>query len=269
MRLSSTFLCLATLCTSVLLLAQDRGYHTELADRMTDPSKTFQEVILTNDSQKPIEAYHVMARCSDDGNTLASVETSYDELGVDADSTWVEEPGGRRLVPQPPILAPQGRTVTISTLGPEPSGCKWSADVDAVLFADGTYGGDEAAARNLQAQRDGIVASVREWVNMLNGALGFSIDAIQAEAQRRKDKDLVGTSASSDNALSRSYWDGSGWVDANFVERAKPRNSSELPEQTCRRVVQLANKLDKKIKADNALPILDALFPLPPSLTQP
>jgi hypothetical protein len=49
--------CFPTLCLCAPLLAQNRGYHMELSDRISG------WVILVNDSENPIEAFHISARC--------------------------------------------------------------------------------------------------------------------------------------------------------------------------------------------------------------
>jgi hypothetical protein len=158
--------------------------------------------------------------------------------------------------------------ITRMTLGPSRPDCEKIGEVDAVLFADGTYGGDEDAARDLQAYRDGVAASVRDWVTTLNqfGALSTNAGAIQTEAQRRQDKDFAGIRATLGQSTATSYWNGRLAIDGNLWPETKPRSQDETPDVTFQRAVQVAAALNKKIQDDIALKRLDVVFPLPPAL---
>jgi hypothetical protein len=188
------------LCLAALpLFAQDRGYHVELSDGPKLGNGTLLLVTLVNDSQKPIEAYDAQAKCWVGDDSRAGSGANYDALTIAGDSVSNPYDSGSLSARHNTVLRPGGRMVTQLGLISEP-GCEWKPDVEAVLYADGTYGGDETAARGLQAYRDGVVASVRDWVNTfadpgtLRQEAGMSAEglaAIKAEAQRRVDKDVA------------------------------------------------------------------------------
>lgn len=255
--------CFVILVACTPLRAQDRGYHTEveLADRPNLPSGT-RYIVLVNDSQKSIEAYDVTSGCT---GSRARGGTSYDELSLTGDKDGITASNGAS---QPSILRPGGRMITRMPLGPSRPDCENTGEVDAVLFADGTYGGDTDAARDLQVYRDGVVASVRDWVSTLNqpGTLSTNAGAIQTEAQRRQDKDFVGIRATLGQHTASSYWYGRLAIDGNLWPETKPRSQGEAPDVTFQRAVQVAATLNKKIQDNFALKRLDVVFPLPPAL---
>jgi hypothetical protein len=264
------------LCLAALpLFAQDRGYHVELSDGPKLGSGTLLLVTLVNDSQKPIEAYDAQARCWVGDVWKGGNGTNYDALTIAADSVSSPYDNGSRLVMHNAVLRPGGRMVTQLGLVSQP-GCEWKPDVDAVLYADGSYGGDETAARGLQAYRDGVVASVRDWVNTFAdpgtlrqeaGVSAESLAAIKAEAQRRVDKDVANRHCTDPLPVCK-YWLGRHLIDSNVAGHAKPQRPNESPEQTYQAVTQIVARLNKKIRDDVALEILDRVFPLPPSLAE-
>jgi hypothetical protein len=269
---------LKLLCLAALpLFAQDRGYHVELSDGPKLGSGTLLLVTLVNDSQKPIEAYDAQAKCWVGDISRAASGANYDALTIAGDSVSSPYDSGSRLVTHNAVLRPGGRMVAGPILVLEP-GCEWKVDVAAVLYADGTYGGDETAARSLQAYRDGVVASVRDWVKTLAEPIIFhpeagtpaeNIAAVQAEAERRSDKDKdIGNQHCMDPLSVCKYWLGRRSIDLNVALHMKPQRPNEPPEQIYQRVTQLVARLHKKIRDDVALEILDKVFPLPPSLAE-
>jgi hypothetical protein len=249
----------------------------ELSDGPKLGGRTLLLVTLVNDSQKPIEAYDAQAKCWVGDVWRAGSGANYDTLTVAADSISSPYDEGARLVTQNAVLRPGGRMITQLNLLTQP-GCEWKPDVDAVLYADGTYGGDETAARSLQAYRDGIVASVRDWVKTLAEPIIFhpeagtpaeNIAAIKVEAERRSDKDKdVGNRHCMDPLPVCKYWLGRRSIDLNIALHMKPQRPNEPPEQIYQRVTQMVARLNKKIRDDVALEILDRVFPLPPSLAE-
>ena len=264
------FLCFAILCGALPLFPQDRGYHVELSDGPKLKSGTLLLVTLVNDSRKPIEAYDAQARCWSGDVWKTGNGTNYDALTVAADTISKPNDEGTRLVTHGTVLEPGGRMFTQLNLLSQP-GCEWKAEVDAVLYADGTYGGDETVARGLQAYRDGVVASVRDWVNTFAnqdaGTPAGNISAIEAEAQRRMDKDADGRGCIDPLPVCQ-YWLGRHFIDFSVAAQVKAQTPNESPEQTYERVSQFVARLNRKIRDDFALEILDRVFPLPPSLAE-
>jgi hypothetical protein len=119
---------------------------------------------------------------------------------------------------------------------------------------------------------------VRDWVKTLAEPIIFhpqagtpaeNIAAVQAEAERRSDKDKdVGNQHCMDPLSVCKYWLGRRSIDLNVALHMKPQRPNEPPEQIYQRVTQLVARLHKKIRDDVALEILDKVFPLPPSLAE-
>jgi hypothetical protein len=231
-----------------------------------------QVVILVNDSEQAIEAYDVWTRCWIGDKQKGASGTDYDTLTRDGDFEQTPSADGGGIEKRRTVI-PAGDQRSAMTFRPEPPECQWKPDVDAVLYADGTYGGDFQAAQGLQARRDGIVASVRDWVKIFDqpGQLypqsatsDQKVAAIEAEAQRRKELDIV-QKACLDPHTVCAYRFGRSFMDGYVATLAK--NTNQPPEQTLQRVTQLIARINKKIENDRSLPILDAVFPpLPPSL---
>src|SRR5580700_6004196 len=149
------FACLSMLCGCTPLLAQVRGCHMELSDG------TSGWVILVNDSEKTVEAYHLSAKCMSEGRPRMGMEASYDAL----DSAGTSRSGPGKVIAgiftHSDVAEPGTRMVSMENLAPQPFGCVWDAKFDAVIYADGSYEGDEMKVRRLQARRDGVVADVK------------------------------------------------------------------------------------------------------------
>lgn len=131
----SLLVCLILLCGCVPLLCQNCNYHIKLSDGDRG------QVIFVNDSKKPIEAFQVSGRCGRGFMARDALDgPSHDALEVPGDKEGIESV----------VVAPAGRMTTLATLVPHPSGCKWETGVDAVIYADGSYGGNETIARGMQ-----------------------------------------------------------------------------------------------------------------------
>jgi hypothetical protein len=243
--------CFTLLCGCTPLLAQSSNYHVELSDR------TSGTIIFVNDSKKPIEAFSISGRCGDHNGA----NDMYDGLNSAWDKTI--EPGNQmpssRLVPQPVL-------------------CDWEAKVDAVIYTDGTYEGDENAIRILEAKRDGIVTGVRYWAARLNriGPTQEDLEAILAAANRMYQEDSVkANSATTSNDpqftqlwITRNYWSGRSQAADDIAINLKWWLSKYDPEESRKRLMQIIKPWQKKIDNDVALKKLDAAFPLPTALAQ-
>ena len=198
------------------LIAQSSNYHMELVD--VGPGIT--NTVLVNDSSQPIEAFHVLEKC-------------------DAGDGWWDRdvlsgpgaPGGTSS----DIHGAHGRFSR--TIGVEPGG-RWDGQhlgkdkgrecqerADAVIFADGSYEGDEASVRSLMAQRDGVAAELKYWAEKFKGENpdGSTLSSILAEARRRKKEDDAWLNSyrlyvnTEPEPLLREYWLGRWLVDQNLL----------------------------------------------------
>jgi hypothetical protein len=268
--------------TVSLPISGQSSYHVEIAEAPNVPIGTLKLVVLVNDSQKVIEAYHAKADCkSSDGSGPPSRvrdEQSYDALSFAADSMAMMGPGGKSIA-QGFLIMPGGHFVTGMLLGPESSGCTWQAEADAIFYTDGTYEGADSSVRNLQAHRDGIVASVRFWEQILREpdmpddptvAADQRVAAIEAEAERRKEQDMRGVRypGCANSPLACEYWRGWQAVDGNVLNYAKTSRANRPPNEVYRRIAQFIDRLNRKINNDASLKTLDTIFPLPSAIAE-
>lgn len=254
--------CVAMLWSSPLL-AQGRGYHMELSDG------TSGWAILVNDSQKIIEAYHFSAKCLSAGRLKGATEYSYDALQNSGTSMGVP-PTGVAGISHRDVLEPGARTVAADNLLPQPSGCVWDADFDAVIYADGSYEGDEMKVRGLQARRDGIAERLEYWANRLaqEAKDKASLETIRASAERLKEEDRKKTvSICSKLPVSCEYWRGKYQIDGGVAMHTRPwKDGPQLDGYGG--IIQIYARHEKKIEADVALKKLDAAFPLSQALAE-
>lgn len=251
---------LGILSVSLPMLAQS-GYHVEMPDGPQLPTGTPKLVVLVNDSQKIIEAYHAKAVCKGNAGSRFAVEQQRVEQS--GDTLWFPDSMGMMMAPggkftaQRPLIMPGDHFITGMHVERQPSGCTWEAEVDAVLYSDGTYGGSESGVRRLQAHRDGIVASVRFWEHIFRDmgtpdplmAVDQSLAAIQAEAERRKNEDLtrIRFPGCASSPVACEYWRGRQEMDHNIASQAKPGTSSRPPNEAYRRTAQFIDRLSRKI----------------------
>jgi len=209
---------------------------------------------LINDSHLPIVAYHAEAKCRIGKDISQSDETSFDAVSALYDEMSVQGPGGA-VVSQQPVLAPKGRMVTGLKLEPQPNGCRWQAEIDAVLYADGSFRGNERSARNLRAHRSGIVASVTYWSHTLDRyetpkLMTFGpaqiLEAIKVDAGKRTGEDLKACPQGRPNSIC-DYWSGRYAVDSEIALQVRNRSQGESTAQTYQRVFRSVSRLNKQI----------------------
>jgi hypothetical protein len=236
----SILLSLGTLAAS----AQTPGYRLELSDH------TSGWVILVNDTQKPIEAFTVKATCGP-----VTANPTYDALDFSAGGS--SHPAVKGL--QPSLIQPGQRFYAQVNLAPQPSGCAWQGKVEGVIYADGTYDGEESAIRDLQARRAGIAAALQYWTNTQLGAHEQTVaatgNAQLSNAQLLSQDDLAKTWSYTcrDQPSVCAYWAGRRHVDKDVAEGLK-------------RNVAINAYLDRwtaKFDADAAYKALEATFPSP------
>jgi len=226
---------------SLPVFAQNPAYHVEFSDH------TSGWVILVNDSQKPIEAFTAKATCG-----AMTTTPTYDALEFSGGGT--SHPAVKGL--QPSLIQPGQRFFALVNLAPQPSGCVWQAQVAGVIYADGTYDGQESAVRDLQARRAGIAAALQYWNNAQLGGHEQTVAANAPNyAETLSQDDLAKTWAYTcrDEPSVCAYWSGRHQVDQNVAQGMK-RNA------------QLGPYLDRwsaKFEADVAFKTLEVTFPSP------
>jgi hypothetical protein len=226
-------------------------------------------VILVNDSERPIEAFYFSGQCNAiNARGGAGVQFSYDAL--QSPGTVSGHPGlDGKFLSQKDVVAPKGRMISMTKLELQQSGCDWKGDIDAVIYSDGSYEGDEMIARGMAAQRDGIAAGVAYWRDRFNreNTDAVNLDAINAEAQRLKKEDSAKSWSSSGcrkSPLTCEYWKGRYQVDSNVALWLQKGAIKDTPEDRYRKTVQSIERWQKKIDDNVALKRLDVTFPPPP-----
>jgi hypothetical protein len=146
---------------------------------------------------------------------------------------------------------------------PQPSGCDWNVAIDAVLYADGTYEGDKAQARSLQAKRDGIAASVNYWIDRLKTlpASPKELASLRTEAERRS---RGGPCTQPTPAC--GFQQGRRQVESNMAERLE--HLKDTPETAYQQALAFLTQWQKELDGNVALKRLDATFRLPASLVE-
>ena len=226
---------------SLPVLAQSPAYHLEFSDR------TSGWVILVNDSQKPIEAFTVTATCG----PLTSTP-SYDALEFSGGGTSHPAVKGR----QPSLIQPGQRFFAPVNLAPQPSGCAWRGQVAGVIYADGTYDGQELAVHDLQARRAGIEAALQYWSNEQLGGHEQRVEAngaTYAEGLAADDLSKTWTYTCRDEPAVCAYWEGRRHVDLNVAHQMK-LGAAMTP---------YLDRWTAKFDADTAFKTLQITFPSP------
>jgi hypothetical protein len=196
------------------LVAQTSSYHTTLSNDASGAP----QIILVNDSNTPIEAFHILQQCQSGGSW--SSRDALDGPGMTASAIQGANGGQSQ------------------TLGVQPNGT-WNAGfktqiganvcgvvIDALFFADGSYQGKDAVVRSLKARRDGIAAGVSYWTNRFSALppSGSNLSPLLAEATRLEAADLAMQNNYPFNPVSdvaepllRAYWAGKYQVDSNVA----------------------------------------------------
>jgi hypothetical protein len=226
---------------SLPAFSQNPAYHLEFSDR------TSGWVILVNDSQKPIEAFTIKATCG-----ATSTTPTYDALEFAAGGTSHPAVKGS----QPSLIQPGQRFYASVNLAPQPSGCAWQGQVAGVIYADGTYDGEEATVRDLQARRAGIAAALQYWANQQLVGHEQTVAANgPSHAERLSEEDFAKTWTYTcrDQPAVCAYWSGRHHVDQNVAQLLK-RNAQMGP---------YLDRWTAKVEADAAFKTLEPIFPSP------
>jgi hypothetical protein len=158
--------------------AQQHSYHTVNPDDV--------HFILVNDSKKTIEAFHAREHCGELFGWMIR-----DSLSLNILSKY--EFGATESM-QDRMVKPGGRFVSILSLINSRERCEEA--VDAVIFSDGSYEGEEQALRGLQDERAGITESIKYWADRFRREKsdGSSAKSMFADSTCLAAVDLGGTS---------------------------------------------------------------------------
>jgi hypothetical protein len=251
------------------LAAQSSSYHLEFADH-----KHSQQVILVNDSEKSIEAYGASQLCFKP-KQYVGVDESRDILDISFRGTpsSMRAADGREP-PRSGVLETGARRST-GIFIPENWDCE--TQVNAVLFSDGSFEGEDAAVRGLKSRRDGLAAGIHYWADRISREkpYGSTLDALRDEVKQRKVEDQMKQRTYTSHPrltfekaeppipppLLGQYW--SGWlaVEAN-IELLFPKDlSQEKASENFRKVADEINQWKAKIDGNLALQKLNIVFP--------
>jgi hypothetical protein len=232
-------LCIPLIVGYLPLAAQSSSYHLEFES---------QGLVLVNDSEKVIEAYMVREACDKFAGFTARI-------------LYVGTHGGRSAV----IKSGERRNLGISR--PDDQSCDQL--VDAVIFADGSFEGKEAAVRSLKAHSDGIAASVNYWVDRISreNPDGSTLASLLDEIKRRiaNDKAQAGRYPAH---LEREtppplweYWEGRWAVDHSLEERFQREWTAMKADEALHRARDYMVKRKADIDGDEGLQKLNTAFP--------
>jgi len=251
------------------LAAQSSSYHLEFDDR-----KRSQQVILVNDSEKSIEAYGASQLCFKP-KQYRGVDDGQDIL----DAPFRGTPSSMRAAdgsgpPRSGVLETGARwSMGISI--PENWDCQ--THVNAVLFSDGSFEGEDAGVRGLKARRDGLAAAIHYWADRISREKpdGSTLDALLDELKQRKAQDqIVRTKYKShphltfDKAeqpipppLLWQYW--SGWLvaEGNLEFHLSKYLNQENAVESFRKIADEINHWKTRIDGNLALRKLNTVFP--------
>jgi hypothetical protein len=247
------------------LAAQSSSYHLEFDDL----APGHQDVFVVNDSEKSIEAFAASQRCwRSDGRVGGGGYASRDILdfsfnGVPSDMRAADGGLARRAV-----LETGERWRTGLTIFAENGNCQ--AQINAVLFSDGSFDGEDAAVRGLKAHRDGLAASANYWSDHVcrEKPDGSTIDALHTALKQRvaddkaKQRMYFPDNMHGDTSpLFWHYWEGGLQMDRNLELHFPTELSQEKPAEALHKIADEIDEWKKKIDGNLALQKLNVTFP--------
>lgn len=255
--------CLGAICSCMPLFARSDSYHVELSN------KTNGLVILVNDSDKTIEAFHISSQCAAINATGSAGNVfTYDALDdphTNGRTSFLGPDG--KLIVQGDAIEPKGRMVTMVRLLSQPSGCAWRGNADAIIYADGSYEGNKMVVKGIAARRDGIVAGVAYWAEKLNSGSDISpnLGAIRTDAERLTQEDWAHKKLTTCNSspFACEYWAGRLQVDESVAMWLHNVAKDGTPDKAYKKTSKIVEGWQKKIDNNVALKKLDAVFPNP------
>jgi hypothetical protein len=267
--LLSLALSFAVLCCASPSAQTKPNYHMELVHPYTFPDGTvWAHLALVNDSDKTIETFHITSDREDEGGIT---QDALDLVSHEGNITFSDQ----ETVKQNTIIKPGARFISLghgSVSGRSVPVCV--PKIDAVLFTDGTFEGDEPILRGIEAYRRGMADGVKYWSNRLatTPANRSALEALSDEAQQRKDAFYedehrrVHQPLQSD--LTWQYQAGREWADIVMNGRLvkglfENEESSKLYKNAASYFAEWKDEIDN----DAALKTLIAAFPLPDAFT--
>ena len=176
----------------------------------------------------------------------------------DADGTWPSRSG---------VLETGARWNMNLWISPQNGDCQ--AQINAVLFSDGGFEGEDAAVRGLKAHRDGLAAAVNYWAARISREKpdGSTLDALLYELKQHvagdqmKQKKYWVNINEDTQPLFWQYW--SGWlqVESNIELRLPKELSQEKAGENFRKVADQINRWKTNIDGNLALQKLNVVFP--------
>jgi hypothetical protein len=194
-----------------------------------------------NDSDRPIQAFKILERSRDGGFCSAG---GWDLLSG---------PGEAFRYPSRDRGIERGGSRDYGYLTRTSSGQECEPKIDALIFADGTYEGDEAVVRAMKAARDGLVSGLNYWSQEVRGkkpndaSLAVLLDRAESRLERdieeEREHPLSPSGAEEREALLHQYWAGRHSVDSSL----KSQLSRELADS-----VQVANNFQWVVRTIDA-----------------
>ena len=170
--------------------------------------------------------------------------------------------------PPSEVLDKGARWKTFLIMMPERGDCQ--NRINAVLFSDGSFEGDDAAVRSLKAGRDGLAAAVRYWADRIDREKpdGSTLNALLAEVRERVAADQAKEkkypiSVNRDPSAPPlwEYWASWATVEGDIELRFPKDFGQEKPSATLRKVTDMINEWKTKIDGNIALQKLNVVIP--------
>jgi hypothetical protein len=241
--------------------AQSASYHLEFEDNAGS-----KQVILVNDSERPIEAFAASQLCQ--GATGVSGSGGIRDILFYPSKDIDMQAADRSGPPRSGVLDKGARWSTLLAMMPERGDCQ--NRITAVFFSDGSFEGDDAAVRSLKAGRDGLAAGVHYWADRISREKpdGSTLNALLAELRERMAADRAKqykypTSGHRDSSAQPlwEYWESWLTVERDIKSRFPNDLGQEKPSTTLRRVADMIGGWKTKIDGNIALKKLNIVFP--------
>ena len=265
LALSSAVLCCASLSTQTM-----PSHHMELVHPYTFPDGTvWARVALGNDSDKTIETFHITSDREDEGGII---QDALELLSHEGSNTFSDQ----ETVMQNAIIKPGARYISLGWGSVSKRGVLVSVPkIDAVLFTDGTYEGDEPILRGIEAYRRGMADGVKYWSDKLAAtpANRSALEALNGEAEQRKaafyeEKGRYRVHQQLQSDLTWQYHAGREWADIVMNARlVKGLFDNEESGKHYKNTASYFAEWKDEIDNDAALKTLIAAFPLPDAFT--
>ncbi len=257
-------LVLVAFLTRFTVTAQSPNYHLEYTP--IDDQST--RIVLVNDSPNTIEAFRMIQQCS-----LIQNHMSQDVLFTPVNLGSIRDAEGKTAKSVGPEHGGAWDVIAFRNAEKPVNTGECTPRFDLILFGDGSYEGKESAARAVKAERDGIVAGVTEWQELLrkNDADGGDVSQLADIARQREDEDrqkvresfMLASSHHEDEAaeLANEYWSGKMIADSNIAVRLHGSNNGASSEQLLSHTRDFVETWKSKIDADPAMKKLNEIFP--------